>query len=248
MLSCPYIGLRPFRESDCPFFFGREREIRVISSNLQGQRLTVLYGPSGVGKSSVLQAGVIPHLRASGNTSVVYFNEWQSPSSLSELSEKCRHAGREDHLQDNVPKRTGTLFLLLDQFEELLLYNAEGAGREFDASLARIVNREDVSARALIGIREDSLSKLDQRFGIRIPDVLGNTLALDHLDVTAARDAVRLPLVVFNERDPEAGEYHIEPELVEEILRQVQAGRVDKGESTGRGSAARENENTIETA
>lgn len=159
MLSCPYIGLRPFRESDCPFFFGREREIRVISSNLQGQRLTVLYGPSGVGKSSVLQAGVIPHLKASGNTSVVYFNEWQSPSSLSELSEKCRHAGREDHLQDNVPKRTGTLFLLLDQFEELLLYNAEGAGREFDASLARIVNREDVSARALIGIREDSLSK-----------------------------------------------------------------------------------------
>src|SRR6266404_6800428 len=58
----PYQGLRPFAEEDAAFFFGRETETRIISANLRTRRLTLLYGPSGVGKSSVLQAGVIYNL------------------------------------------------------------------------------------------------------------------------------------------------------------------------------------------
>ena len=58
----PYKGLVPYSEEDWPFFFGRSAEIRVIASNLRATRLTLLYGPSGVGKSSVLRAGVVHHL------------------------------------------------------------------------------------------------------------------------------------------------------------------------------------------
>src|SRR5690349_2889307 len=61
MRDSPYPGLRPFAEEDAAFFFGRESETRIVSANLRTRRLTVLYGPSGVGKSSMLQAGVIPH-------------------------------------------------------------------------------------------------------------------------------------------------------------------------------------------
>lgn len=32
--ACPYVGLQPFREVDYPYFFGRERDVRVIASNL----------------------------------------------------------------------------------------------------------------------------------------------------------------------------------------------------------------------
>ena len=50
----PYKGLAPFEDSelDALLFFGREREREVIVANLLASRLTVLYGPSGVGKSS----------------------------------------------------------------------------------------------------------------------------------------------------------------------------------------------------
>ena len=58
----PYKGLIPYSEEDWPFFFGRSAEIRVIASNLRATRLTLLYGPSGVGKSSLLRAGVAHHL------------------------------------------------------------------------------------------------------------------------------------------------------------------------------------------
>jgi S1-C subfamily serine protease len=207
-----------------------------------------------VGKSSVLQAGVLPHLGAAASRAVVYFNEWQSAAFLSELTERCRQAAASaipDGVRrlDDALEQAGRFFLLLDQFEEYLLYHDEGADQEFDAILARIVNRDDVPAKVLIGIREDALSKLDQRFGIRIPNLLGNTLVVEHLDAPAAREAIRRPLEVFNKKYPAAEGYQIEPKLVEEILRQVRAGQVAASESAGLGSAAgRAGENDIETA
>ena len=64
----PYKGLTPFDDSDLDahFFFGRERECELIEANLMASRLTVLYGETGVGKSSVLRAGVAHHLRGQG--------------------------------------------------------------------------------------------------------------------------------------------------------------------------------------
>src|SRR5262249_59095243 len=60
----PYVGLVPYGEKDAPFFFGREQEKSIVTSNLRAVRLTILYGPSGVGKSSLLLAGVAHDLRA----------------------------------------------------------------------------------------------------------------------------------------------------------------------------------------
>lgn len=65
----PYKGLIPYSEADEPYFFGRDTECEIITSNLQAARITALYGASGVGKSSVLRAGVMSRLRrlAEGN-------------------------------------------------------------------------------------------------------------------------------------------------------------------------------------
>src|SRR6266700_3750015 len=62
-VTCPYVGLVPFFEKDAEFFYGRKEESKIIAANLRAARLTLLYGPSGVGKSSVLRAGVVSPLR-----------------------------------------------------------------------------------------------------------------------------------------------------------------------------------------
>jgi hypothetical protein len=64
----PYVGLAPYGEDDAAFFFGRSHEIAIASANLRAARLTILYGPSGVGKSSLLQAGVVHGLRERSRT------------------------------------------------------------------------------------------------------------------------------------------------------------------------------------
>ncbi len=83
----PYKGLQPYSEADAPFFFGRENEWEVIADNLMATRLTLLYGISGVGKSSLLRAGVAYHLMQDAKKNlaeygtpefaVVVFNSWQ---------------------------------------------------------------------------------------------------------------------------------------------------------------------------
>lgn len=87
-MTSPYRGLTPYTEADAPYFFGRTAEIATITANLEVARLTLFYGPSGVGKSSVLRAGVIYELtqRAQANFAAtgvaeqipVYFNQWAS--------------------------------------------------------------------------------------------------------------------------------------------------------------------------
>ena len=60
----PYVGLTPFDERDAPFYFGRERERRLLAASILSSRLTLLYGASGVGKSSLLRAGLAADFRA----------------------------------------------------------------------------------------------------------------------------------------------------------------------------------------
>jgi hypothetical protein len=59
----PWPGLAPFDEAAAPFFNGRERETAEFFRLVTGSHLAVLFGASGLGKSSLLQAGLFPRLR-----------------------------------------------------------------------------------------------------------------------------------------------------------------------------------------
>lgn len=60
---CPYRGLNVFREEDAPLFFGREAFSQRLLAQVLKQDLVVVIGRSGSGKSSVVQAGLLPLLR-----------------------------------------------------------------------------------------------------------------------------------------------------------------------------------------
>jgi serine/threonine protein kinase len=60
---CPYRGLQAFREEDAAFFHGREAFAEKLLGAVLRQELVAVVGPSGSGKSSVVQAGLLPLLR-----------------------------------------------------------------------------------------------------------------------------------------------------------------------------------------
>jgi len=60
----PWLGLRPFTEDARAFFFGRSAELEDLYERVVDRPLTTLYGQSGLGKSSLLQAALVPRLRA----------------------------------------------------------------------------------------------------------------------------------------------------------------------------------------
>lgn len=77
--KCPYRGLQPLSKEDQPFFAGRDKEVQVVLSNLYGSSLTVLYGESGVGKTSLIRAGLLPELETDQRAAAILFRDWQSP-------------------------------------------------------------------------------------------------------------------------------------------------------------------------
>jgi len=249
---CPYVGLVPYSEEDAPFFFGREREREIITANLFSSRLTLLYGASGVGKSSVLRAGVAHHLhqrygrnrdkRGSTEFAVVYFNSW-TDDPLASLTEEIRKmAARVSNkevdglfppgrdwdlaLEDFTDIIGGQLLIILDQFEDFFQYHRhEDAEKTFAYQFPKAVNRPDLRANFLISIREDALAKLDRFKGV-IPELFENYLRIDHLSHEAAREAIERPIEAHNRLYATPGEeISIEPSLVDAVLEQVETGR-----------------------
>jgi WD40 repeat protein len=62
----PWLGLASYQETDSELFYGRERETEELLRLLKREMLTVVFGPSGTGKTSLLNAGLFPRLRESG--------------------------------------------------------------------------------------------------------------------------------------------------------------------------------------
>jgi len=62
----PWLGLASFTEETRAYFYGREDEVAELARRVQRKLLTVLFGQSGLGKTSILRAGLVPRLRAQG--------------------------------------------------------------------------------------------------------------------------------------------------------------------------------------
>ena len=212
-VSSPYRGLAPFEDTelDALYFFGRERDTEIVVANLIASRLTILYGPSGVGKSSLLFATVARGLRALPEAPlVVVFSSWggepteELAAAVAELA-GIEAAGLVDTLERAQAGRD--VYLILDQAEEYFTYH-ESPGR-FEAALAAIVNGP-LRVNVLLSLREDTLATLD-RLKSDVPQLFANVLRLDRLDRASGRAAIVGPLRRWNEL--EGGEIAAEEAL-----------------------------------
>lgn len=250
----PYKGLIPYAEVDAPFFFGREKDTRLIIANLFASPLTLLYGASGVGKSSVLRAGVAHQLSQREDLLVLVFNTWQNnpvndlKQTIADWAGLAHHAGwikvvrplskepsagLSEFLAACARVLDRRLMIILDQFEEYFLYHPQD--EEFADEFPGAVTQTDAPVSFLISIREDFFAKLD-RFEGRIPTLYDNYLRVEHLNREAARVAIEKPIAQYNAFYETDGEpFSIEPILVEAVLNQVETGQVSFGEA-GRGA------------
>lgn len=67
MMLRRYPGIRPFEFEESHLFFGRDRDMRDLNVLIMLEKLVVLFGKSGFGKSSLINAGLLPMLQAISN-------------------------------------------------------------------------------------------------------------------------------------------------------------------------------------
>ena len=245
----PYFGLEYFDERFGAWFFGREAEGSKVITNLRAARLTLLHAESGVGKSSLLRAGVAWRMRRHADDMFarrravrsvpVVFTSWKDDPCrelagsvtkaiqpyLGEGPAPALSADRLDlALEAASAAVNANLLIMLDQFEEYFLYRSqEPVPERFADELARCVNRTDLRANFLIAIREDAYAGLGDLFKGRIPNVYGNYLHIDYLDRAAAERAIREPLGVYNRQCDASQQVTIENELVTTVLNEIPA-------------------------
>jgi len=152
----PWLGLSSYSEETRAYFHGRDEEAGELARRVQRKLLTVLFGQSGLGKTSLLRAGLVPRLRGSGFCPVYvridYAAESPSPAeqikqAIFKVTAEAGHwtrAGsavegeslweflhhRGDLLRD-ADGQTLLPLLIFDQFEEIFtLAQADDAGRQ----------------------------------------------------------------------------------------------------------------------
>ena len=224
--EAPYPGLKPFRPDQDAIFVGRSPEVAHLT-RLIGQRtgglIVAVTGPSGVGKTSLVQAGLIPALSAGREKWLIVTWRVAAPL-LSTLSKELHRAGATrdpadleqpqslaDAL-DMVEVSTGAeaVLFVVEQAEQLLI-DAKEAHRR--AIIDALVAARDRGVCVVLTMRSEYLGhtharELSTRFDIHFP--------VDHLDRSNMREVIVEPA----RRTGLA----IDPDLVERILDDTERG------------------------
>ena len=141
-----YPGIRPFRQDERPLFFGRNADTERLLRLVRNEQTVVLYGKSGYGKSSLLNAGLYPRLSEEGRYQFweVRFGPYKKGESALPADAVCNvtYPSGSD-LKQGFPRKVfgqnlwqslksrqaaegNTRFILFfDQFEELFTYPPE---------------------------------------------------------------------------------------------------------------------------
>ncbi len=177
---CPYRGLAAFGENDAKYFFGRSAEIRTALAQLETWPLLAVIGPSGVGKSSFVHAGLVPAVRGTegGNWKIrvlrpgrvplhslasVLDDSLETGQVIEGLSDQLREAPGlfGDMLRKSAGRRRHRVLIVVDQLEELFTLSDDDATRKtFLAALLAAADDPSAPVRVVLSMRADFLDRL----------------------------------------------------------------------------------------
>lgn len=196
--ASPYKFLDFYERRDASNFAGRDQEIDDIAAGVARSRCFVLYGRSGLGKTSLLHAGVIPRLEQRG-FEVRYLRILVDP-----VHDLCAaiaiQLGRDTVVDHELPTllaaRPQPFVLVLDQFEEFFIRfrGQPQLQAEFAALLDRLLDDGGDWVRLLISLREDYYTQLKD-LEDTIPDLTAHGHRLVSLSAYGVRQAVVRPLI-----------------------------------------------------
>ena len=212
----PYVGPRSFGETDADRFFGRANETIQLTNLVIAHRDVLLYAQSGAGKTSLIQASVVPALkqrrqiitlpiaRVSGadrqdvaniyifNTLLNIHGDEADPAALAALTLADGLASLFAGVaNERLPRLR---LLIIDQFEELFTTYPEQYEKRagfFDQLEEALAQYPQLSL--LLSMREDYVAHLDS-FSGRLPSRLRTRFRLERLGPEAAQEAVVKPL------------------------------------------------------
>lgn len=195
----PYKGLRPFDEADTAEFFGRHAVVDALEASVNGRRFVTVVGASGSGKSSLVRAGLVPRLRACGNSVVTIVPGDDPIPALREALLAVSTRGRKTadltmmvrHVIERDVEPSTSLVVVVDQLEELWTRCEREHRAGFLDVVARLVDG-DAEVRFVATIRADVFDRPleDPRIGGHVG---AGAFVLAPMSPAQLGDAITLP-------------------------------------------------------
>jgi WD40 repeat protein len=251
VVATPYRGIQPFRYADHAIFFAREEETRLLACLVAVYRGVLLYGDSGNGKSSLVNAGLLPQARRLGFEAV---RVRVQPRADQELVVEQIAIGDDDDGEVLpsvlVDEHAGSSRVVLsiaqfeqrvrsasqehrplivfDQFEEILTLfddaDAHASCRALIEMIVGLMGEEALPVKLLFAFREDYLGKVRQLLAAR-PELVDQALRLGPPASDTLTTIIRGPFEQF----PGAYERELDPALAQR-LHALLAQRFGSGE------------------
>ncbi|TNF38021.1 MAG: serine/threonine-protein kinase PknK [Deltaproteobacteria bacterium] len=179
----PYPGLVAFQERDAARFFGRSRETDAMATRIRELPMMAVVGPSGVGKSSFVRAGLVPRLKASGEAwEVLVTRPGRRPlaaladvvavadSAVDARGDDARQAVLERlraapgdlgrALRERALRHDARVLLIVDQLEELYtLATDRDEQQAFIDALCGAADDASAPVRVVLSLRSDFLDR-----------------------------------------------------------------------------------------
>ena len=199
----PYKFLDYYTENDQGLFFGREEEIENICSRILARRSFLLYGRSGVGKSSILRAGVIPRLHGQGHKACIIRSFTDPLQHMQRMVRRLVTGNGEgdvdpdgDSLRDLLHRRwsvsSSRIVVMLDQFEEFFLLLDDGGRQAFIDELGAIMEDDELPLQFVFVMREDMLAEMSRLKPV-VPEIFHHECRLGRLTPEQAARAITGP-------------------------------------------------------
>ncbi len=200
--ALPYRRLDYYDRQDAAGFFGRLSEIQELSARIHAHRLVLLYGGSGVGKTSLLLAGVVPRLESADPAyACLYVRGLDDPAQAIRLLLQRRLPdadlpldGPLVDLVSAAAKVLGQpLVIILDQFEEFFIPPGAASRASFAAELRVLHDARDVPVKVVLSLREDWLAAIGE-LEQQLPAVFQTRMRLLPLTRDQASQAIIRPV------------------------------------------------------
>ena len=214
-VKSPFKFLDPYTLDDKELFFGRDAEVDILHDLVYDTNLILIYGPSGTGKTSLVQCGLANRFQKTDWFDLYVRRRDDINEALK--SEIRKHALTPIPDDADVPTAVQSLFLdffkpiylIFDQFEELYLLGNPEERQIFIKSIADLVEA-DISCKIIIVMREEFIALLYD-FEKVVPQLFDKRLRVETMSFANVDKVIRGSAEKFN----------IELEDAEETVSQI---------------------------